>query len=1049
MTTQKKYICAFCARAFTRSEHKQRHERSHTNEKPFHCMHCTSSFVRRDLLQRHCRTVHNSQMASAANGAQPKTEAASSGPAPAPPLAPAPAQIQVAQAAASAHSGPNQVQTFQHNQGQNQVHDQSQMIQNQNQNQNQIQNPNYLHNNQDSTPMLNSSSIALTIFNGLGSTASNSSEDNINDIEPLSIDNRNDLSPTLHNSHHHNSGLVPNAKRRKKTHEKNVDDIVTLSTANGIVSNGNGNSAKDGLNHDLIHLLSIAKKLESLLISYDISNESNSLNDHFLIGYINLQQALGNYPIFDKMLKDLIYYLNSYNSNKSNSPTLRQLSLGIHSPIPGSQPNNFKIGIIYSVISMGYITNNNYNKSFKYFKMAWYLLIKKLIPNYNNNNNLLDQIEILNNLYLLSYIYLNYNLEAFSASTDDEEDSAFVNNEIILNYLNDISYIIISNLKDLNNSNENLIDLNINLFWNIYILLSQYLQGQPPKFYSFFLNKSVKGKETLRTLMLKFSKSLVELDYDEDFLKMIIISTLSNELKKFVKGDNFLIFNNKNCLHNSIILINKSINIHNTSRQLHNVDFSLMKLFELFKKSVIISSPLKFHELLSNYIFIPQLYYNWELLNLTLQEINLNYPINQTLQDFFVNPAASNLEIRLKNFFNYKQNSIDINNNLSIISFPIVFFTNYLNLGLINIKEFNFLQLNNLNLFLVEWYLIMNKILLMIWSNNDLFNENYILQNLIFLLMDNKSCLSNTLNLDMPSPTNTSPRMSSASLVSNSNSNSNMALSAAAAIVNSEISYHENFAFNNKWFWIVKMKFDTIFESWLDFIRETSNRKYAPTSNTTSTNLALLRVTLDKFINDLDQSELAKSTKEDKIILSHEVFYPPPAANASITPTTANAPNPMVTYNYPEYNTSNYRRSNSITLGILGNSHTRGEGQYQSQSPIIANSSATNGVVPSNNNPKFKVAINGNNKMNHYSSYSTYPPLPPILATPGMSMNGNGTNASPSNPKPNASDMLLLPPILPKSGSFSNKISEDEQANTQSNDSKSMQTLVSNIVHKD
>ena len=179
-------------------------------------------------------------------------------------------------------------------------------------------------------------------------------------------------------------------------------------------------------------------------------------------------------------------------------------------------------------------------------------MIKKLIPNYNNNNNLLDQIEILNNLYLLSYIYLNYNLEAFSASTDDEEDSAFVNNEIILNYLNDISYIIISNLKDLNNSNENLIDLNINLFWNIYILLSQYLQGQPPKFYSFFLNKSVKGKETLRTLMLKFSKSLVELDYDEDFLKMIIISTLSNELKKFVKGDNFLIFNNKNCLHNSI-----------------------------------------------------------------------------------------------------------------------------------------------------------------------------------------------------------------------------------------------------------------------------------------------------------------------------------------------------------------------------------------------------------------------------------------------------------------------------------------------------------------
>lgn len=56
---QKKYICGYCARAFTRSEHKQRHERSHTNEKPFHCLYCPSAFVRRDLLQRHCRTVHN------------------------------------------------------------------------------------------------------------------------------------------------------------------------------------------------------------------------------------------------------------------------------------------------------------------------------------------------------------------------------------------------------------------------------------------------------------------------------------------------------------------------------------------------------------------------------------------------------------------------------------------------------------------------------------------------------------------------------------------------------------------------------------------------------------------------------------------------------------------------------------------------------------------------------------------------------------------------------------------------------------------------------
>ncbi|KAI5299200.1 hypothetical protein KEM56_003439, partial [Ascosphaera pollenicola] len=55
---EKKYKCQYCSRAFSRSEHRSRHERSHTKERPFKCMKCRSTFVRRDLLLRHDRTVH-------------------------------------------------------------------------------------------------------------------------------------------------------------------------------------------------------------------------------------------------------------------------------------------------------------------------------------------------------------------------------------------------------------------------------------------------------------------------------------------------------------------------------------------------------------------------------------------------------------------------------------------------------------------------------------------------------------------------------------------------------------------------------------------------------------------------------------------------------------------------------------------------------------------------------------------------------------------------------------------------------------------------------
>ncbi|GAB1731558.1 hypothetical protein NU195Hw_g7019t2 [Hortaea werneckii] len=65
-------VCSHCGRAFKRTEHLERHERTHTKERPFACA-CGVTFTRRDLLRRHRRLVGHDQ-ASAANRASLASE---------------------------------------------------------------------------------------------------------------------------------------------------------------------------------------------------------------------------------------------------------------------------------------------------------------------------------------------------------------------------------------------------------------------------------------------------------------------------------------------------------------------------------------------------------------------------------------------------------------------------------------------------------------------------------------------------------------------------------------------------------------------------------------------------------------------------------------------------------------------------------------------------------------------------------------------------------------------------------------------------------------
>ncbi|KAH8902700.1 hypothetical protein BR93DRAFT_919808 [Coniochaeta sp. PMI_546] len=57
----RRFECPRCQRQFSRLEHLQRHDRTHTQERPFSCQQCQSRFTRSDLLIRHERLSHNKE----------------------------------------------------------------------------------------------------------------------------------------------------------------------------------------------------------------------------------------------------------------------------------------------------------------------------------------------------------------------------------------------------------------------------------------------------------------------------------------------------------------------------------------------------------------------------------------------------------------------------------------------------------------------------------------------------------------------------------------------------------------------------------------------------------------------------------------------------------------------------------------------------------------------------------------------------------------------------------------------------------------------------
>lgn len=787
---QKKYICGFCARAFTRSEHKQRHERSHTNEKPFHCLYCTSAFVRRDLLQRHCRTVHNIRLVSRSHYKEerfsesspkklpllvtvpmnkPGTTAGDDGlaksvvdaggidhsSASVRPLnlggvggvgggvsnitnavgstiptehasmsnhantAPIPTHVTAAvdQNASTKSSIPQYAYDSVTRPGIGPSHQSA---------------PPTTHDHENDTHIMASAKALLQLAPAKSSraqtqtlpgtsvyetiprpvkTTSESGSDSPLTLVSLLDENAKSASRLDHRSGSISGPLGPLGTLGNSTNMAPSSSMATVGSMAAPVQN----FIPSGIEHlstssprlDLVQLLSIAKNLEK---AYDSEDLQYPVNELFLVGYSVLSNE--PYSVFLNFRRSLVENLHSHSSSSALS--------------------DFRLGIVYTVLAVGALTcpGNDYNcdeVATLFIKKAWNILVDKLIP---QHTSLIFQSEILKNLYVLTYTYLR-----------------FFNNDLMLSYLEDSSHIILQNLAAAqNNMSEEIVLMNMDLFWSIYVLVSKYkINEAPPKFYSWFLAQRVfkDSAITLQQFMGNFLKSVSPLS--EPFLNEIVICTLSNEVANLTFNQSLWIFDLRNSLHNAIILINKSVNKSVLLASTYS------EIFEIFKKKLILNAPPKFKDLMDYYAFQISSPYHWGLLLATLREVNSTFNFDRFMKDnmarLFQKFGNALLEFFSANdCLSIGNSAYEINNNLGIVSFPIIFNYNLLkmnNVSLpVDVAKLNLVDIANLNSLILEWYITMVKILINLFSNNSpaktqhVLADNTVLQCLMYMITE-------------------------------------------------------------------------------------------------------------------------------------------------------------------------------------------------------------------------------------------------------------------------------------------------------------------------
>lgn len=725
----KKYICGYCARAFTRSEHKQRHERSHTNEKPFHCLYCTSAFVRRDLLQRHCRTVHNIRLvsrskdkddkhaapldpaasATESNGLLGQSESpgpvhAGQGPAQGPPLLPA-APIALPASPPLKFPAPPPLIAGPHHQLPPVVL---------------LQPPPFA----EDTHVVASAKALLQLAPDKAEPSPRPLRSSLPALKPIDValaaagpdqgplDVKHNYQPFLGVGSIGSGGLAEDPLRRSSL-------LAPFSSLPPSLSSSLLTSfthLDSPLAQDIFQLLHVAKSIELMC---DAADRRLPLSDLFLVGFIAL---MDEHHLVEPTTKgDRLDYFG----------VLTNLGL----------PGDFKLGLVYTILSVGALASTGLDfdheeAAITFANKAWTILVDKLIPNYSS---LVHQTEILKNLFLLTYAHVR-----------------FFNKDLMLSYLEDSARIIFSNLTaSADPACDDILHSHMCLFWNIYILVSRANANKaPPAFYSWFLSRvlSQDSDFTLLEIMRLFAKSSNTLR--GSFLSEIVACTLSNEVNSITHNKVSWIFALQFDLLHAVVQINKSV---------EKVPSELMRpmLFEIFRKKALLDAPPKFKELLDSTVYEISESYHWQILYSAIREFD---PF--TCLELFISSNKNSLfqdmgKALLPHFNNEAVESLCVNYNFGISSFPLIFNLYLIELGQItphaSKRNANALDKAHADECVIHWYITSIKILIRLASVNSFTAidqhtaRNNVLQAFIYAVLEKEAPISSEL-LDVIMP---------------------------------------------------------------------------------------------------------------------------------------------------------------------------------------------------------------------------------------------------------------------------------------------------------